>query len=458
MASSNEFGLKRILNLPGVIAIAIGQTIGAGIFALTGLAIDFTGPSTVLAYFLAVIPIIVLMLLLATLASTLPTTGGNYKYSSRLFSPRFAFLGIWAYIAGALLGAFPLYALSGAQYLQAAFDLPTIPTALIILTAIYLINIMGISLAVAIQGTLVALLMSSLVYFSWAGWSHIDWANFTPFLPHGLSGLAIASSILTFTYIGSNAIVELGGEIKNPGSTIPKAFAISIPIVTVFYLLIIFVAIGVTPYYFTAGQPLTAAAQVFMSTAGLNYFIFAGAMLAIITSLNASFMWGTKSLLVMTGDGFFPAVFLKVSKKFATPYYFLTAIYVTSFAAILFLGEDFLQSFAILGSLGGIIIFLPLIGAAYFLPQKAPKAYAKSKFKLQGRALLISCAVSLILALIIVVILLVDLSQQPYGIAFSLFFVLWIIIGAIFYQVRENFLNKQGKSLQLLKNFKEEDF
>ncbi len=458
MSAESEFGLKRTLNLPGVVAIAIGQTIGAGIFVLTGMALEFTGPSVILAYVLAVIPISFLMLLLAMLGSALPTTGGNYKYSSRLFSPRAAFLGIWAYIAGAILGAFPLYALSGARYLQVAIDLPVNYVALGILTFIFIINLLGISLAVTIQGSFVILLFSALCYFSWSGFPHIDLNNFSPFLPQGYYGLALATSVLTFTYLGANAIVELGGEIKNPGKVIPRAFLISIPLVTIFYLLVVTVAAGVIPWKLGAGQPLTASAQIFMSSGGLNFFIFAGGLLAIVTTLNASFMWGTKSLLVMTDDGFFPKSLLQVNKRFGTPHWFLTIIYIISALAIVLLGEDYLETFTILGSLGGIIIFLPLIGAALVLPKRAPRAYARSSFKLKGFWLYFSACMGLLLALMVIVILLIDLYAQPLGVLFSFLFVFWIIFGFMFFQLRENALKKEGRSLLELVKTSEEDF
>ncbi len=458
MSSKSEFGLKRTLGLPGLIAIAVGQTIGAGIFVLTGMAIEFTGPSVILAYALAVIPIAFLMLLLAMLGASLPVTGGNYRYSSRLFSPRAAFLGIWVYIAGALLGAFPLYALSAARYLQAIFDWPTVPVALAILTGIFLINILGLSLATAIQGGLVLLLISSLFYFTWSGFPTVSLDNFEPFMPQGYYGLALATSILTFTYMGANAIVELGGEIKNPRQNIPRAFLFSIPLVTVFYLLVVFVAAGAVPWEISAGQPLTASAEIFMGRGGLNFFVFAGGVVAITTTLNASFMWGTKSLLVMTADGFFPSSLLAVNRRFGTPHWFLTIIYLASSLAIIVLGEEFLETFTILGSLGGIIIFLPLIGAAVVLPRRAPRAFASSSFRLPIFWLYFSAGIGLLLALIIIIILLVDLYSQPLGVIFSLLFLLWIIAGLIYFQVRENSLRQQGRSLLQLARIREEDF
>ena len=50
---SESFGLKRVLGLSDLVGIEIGTTIGAGVFALTGLAASMTGPGVPLAYLLA---------------------------------------------------------------------------------------------------------------------------------------------------------------------------------------------------------------------------------------------------------------------------------------------------------------------------------------------------------------------------------------------------------------------
>ena len=367
--SQSEFGLKRVLGLWEVAAIAVGQTIGAGIFVMTGMAAGFTGPSVPLAYLLAVIPVVFLMLSLAMLGSALPTTGGNYKYASRLFSPRAAFIGVWGFMGGTLVGAFPLWALSGARYLQAVMEVDTVAAAVAIMTILFLVNLVGISMAAAVQALFVLLMLIALIMFGITGIPHIDPANFTPFFPAGVHGFILATCVLTFTHLGANSIVELGGEIKNPGRVIPRAFMISIPLVTVIYLLVAVTAVGVVPWSKLAGQPLTAAAEVFMGKGAFNFFVIGGGMLAIITTLNAGFMWGTKSLLVMAADGLFPRALTAVNRRFGTPHWFLLFIYLVSCGALIIFGEDYLEAFTALGSIGGIIIFLPVMGAALVLLQ-----------------------------------------------------------------------------------------
>ncbi|MGF7473833.1 hypothetical protein WFJ45_24190, partial [Salmonella enterica subsp. enterica serovar Minnesota] len=57
--------------------------------------------------------------------------------------------------------------------------------------------------------------------------------NFRDFFQMGTGGLVLGTALLTFTYFGSNAIIELGGEIKTPGKVIPRAYVISFALVAV---------------------------------------------------------------------------------------------------------------------------------------------------------------------------------------------------------------------------------
>ncbi len=453
-----EYGLQRVLGLPQTIAVAAGMTIGAGIFVLTGIAAGYTGPAVPLAYLVSVVPVIFLMMCLAMLGSALPTTGGNYKYASRLFSPRWAFIGVWGYMGGTLVGAFPLWALSGAQYLQALWDLPAVPAAIVILTILFLINLIGISMAAALQAFFVLLLFAALLVFGFSGLPQIEAANFTPLFPAGAYGFLLAASILTFTHLGANAVVELGGEIKNPGKTIPRSFLISIPLVTMLYILVSVTAVGISPLTNNGGQSLANVAKSFMSPSGFYFFILCGGVLAIVTTLNAGFMWGTKSLLVMAADGIFPEGLATVNKRFSTPHFFLTFIYVVSTASVLIFGENYLAAFAALGSIGGIIIFIPILGAAWSLPRRAPKAYAAAYFKLKGILLPLAVTIGAVLAFLVMAMLLIDLLAMPDGSFFSYLFIVWLVIGIFYYEIRLRLLARRGIHLQNLTKIREEEF
>ena len=75
---SSRGRLKRNISLVHLVGIEIGQSIGAGIFALTGLALARTGPSLPLAFLAAAVPVGLSMAVLAMLGSGHPILGGTY--------------------------------------------------------------------------------------------------------------------------------------------------------------------------------------------------------------------------------------------------------------------------------------------------------------------------------------------------------------------------------------------
>src|SRR4030042_607671 len=266
-----------------------------------------TGPSLPLAFLAAAVPVGLSMAVLAMLGSGQPISGGTYYYGARYFSPVASFTGVWAYLLGAVLGMFPLYALTGAGFLRAVFPaLPAVPTALVLLFLFYLANLLGARIAMWVQAVMVAVLLAALFVFIGGGLPRIEAANFSPLFPGGAGGFAVASSLLTFTVLGANAAVELGDEIVEPRRNIPLSFLISIPVVVVLYAAIGLVAAGIAPWQPGQESPFAAVAARFLKGFPYLFFLLGGGFLAVVTTLNATYLCGTKSLLLVVEDGLLP--------------------------------------------------------------------------------------------------------------------------------------------------------
>lgn len=393
--------LKRVLGLPQVIGIEIGTTIGAGIFVFTGIAMAMTGSGLPIAYFIAVLPIIFSMFPIAMLGSALPTVGGTYRYPSRMLSPGFAFFAVWAYILGAFMGFFPLYAINCVEYFQnmipgwhlSSMEIKIAAAGLILF--FYLVNVLGVSFSSWIQAAMVGLLLLGLLLYVIIGLPEIKTTNLSDMFAKGADGILVGASLLTFTYLGSNSIIELGGEIKNPGRVIPLSLMITFPILIVFYVLVGLVSVGVLPWMEVAGKPLTQTAHAVFNSSLFFYFFGAAALLAIATTLNATFIWGTKSLIILCTDGIFPPRLAAINKRFATPHIILTIIAVISIGVIFI---DFDQELlTVYATIGGLMIFLPVLLTAYVFPERMPDAYAKAPFKIKGFLLKLSVFIGVLL-------------------------------------------------------------
>lgn len=434
--------LKRVLKLPAVTFIAIGFMIGGGVFVFTGIVYGITGPALPLAYALAVIPVFVSMMPLAMLGSAIPATGASYRYPSRMVSPGLAFVGIWVYAWASFFGQIPLYAMGCARYAQSL--IPSLSPALFaiaLVTLFYIINLLGVKLAARIQGILVITLISALLYYSASGMAAIDSTSFSHIMQEGPSKLLLGTALLTFTYFGANGIIELGGEIVDPGRVIPRAFFIALPLVLFVYLAVAMATAGTAPsghVLQNVADPIIQVARKVTSKPGFVFFTLGGAVLALTTTLNALFIIGTKSLLMIAQDKLVPEKLGRLNQRFGTPHIFLTLAWLLSVLGIV--SGFSLETLASYAALGGMTIFLPLMIAAVRLPKLYPAQYQQSDFKLRGFWLWFCTLVGMILMSFFSIIILIDLkSIWKIG-----WFMAFIASGIIYYQWRKRYLSMNG--------------
>ncbi len=441
----SDLKLKRVLGLPAVTFIAIGGTIGGGVFVFTGIVFKETGSALPLAYLLAVIPVFLAMMPLAMFGSAIPTIGGTYKYPSRMVSPGLAFVGIWIYALASFFGQIPLYALGCAKFAQAIFpDLNPTVFAIGLVTFFLVVNYFGVKMAAQVQGILVLVLLLALLFYSFSGFAQIDFSNFDQMMAKGPDKLLLGVALLTFTYFGSNAIIELGGEIIDPGKNIPRAFFLAFPIIALIYVLVAIATVGSGPLETlkNATDPLIAVCKTTCGRTGFLFFIFGGAIVALTTTLNALFIYGTKSLLIIVEDGILPKQLGKIHPRWHSPHILLLMIWVLSIFGII--SGFSLQTLGSYAALGGLIVFLPTMLAAIRFPKLFPELYQKSRFKLKGFWLWFCPLAGILMVLFFGLVLVIDL-KSPVKIGW---FFAFVFSGILYYQIRKKQLLKQGIDLE----------
>lgn len=375
----NQANLKKTVTTAGAMGVAFNQIVGGGIVSLTGVAIAMTGGGVSLAYFIAVITIIIVSLPYAAIGSAMPTVGGVYSYSTRLLHPWLGYISLCISIIGqASLG---LYGISAGMYMHSLnpwFNEKAV--AIILIVAFYLMNTAG-----AVIGSRVGLFMSIMMLLGFGtfivmGLGSVDWVNYPPVLPNGFTSLLQAAALLTFATGGATVVVELGGEMKNPGRAIPISLIFGTVLAGFMYILIALVAAGVLPIEDVANQPLSVVGKEFLPPAAWVFFILGGAMFAVISTMNSQLLTGTKSLLAAIDDGWFPKAVGTVNKRFGTPHWLLTFLLCIGLAPVLFdipLG-DIASSVSAISQL----IFVFVLWASIRLRYVRPELHAKAPFKL----------------------------------------------------------------------------
>jgi APA family basic amino acid/polyamine antiporter len=375
----NQDNLKRTISTPAAVGVAFNQIVGGGIVSLTGVAIGLTGGGVSIAFVIAVCSIIIVSLPYAAIGSAMPVTGGIYAYSTKLIHPLAGYAALVVnFLAQASLG---LYGVAAGQYMNTLnpwFD-PTI-TAVSLILFFYVANLMG-----AVIGARLSILMSVMMLLGFGifivlGMPGVDWVNYPPILPNGFANLIQAAALLTFATGGATVVVELGGEMKNPGKAIPAALIGGTLLAGAMYVLIAIVAAGVLPIDQVANQPLSVVAADFLSPPAWAFFILGGAMAAVISTMNSQLLSGSKSMLAAIDDGWFHKRLGAVNKRFGTPHYLLTVLLVIGLTPVIFhVPLDVLAS-----AVSGIaqLLFVFVLIASLRLRSKRPDLHAAAPFKL----------------------------------------------------------------------------
>jgi len=379
--------LKKSLSFWDVFAIALGQVIGSGIMVLIGIGIEFTAYAIPIAFVLSACLSIIKQLPVAFMGSAMPATGGLYVYCKRVLGPQVGFFYLAILLITHILIA--LFALGFASYAVALLpQLNDRAIALGILLLFYFVNLFGVKQAAAVQKVMIVFLLcglSSLIFF---GILEVDYAKFTStenLFPNGWYGFGLACVVLSFSTGGAQYISELGGEMRNPHRDLPRAIIYSTLLAAVFFALVSIVAVGILPIEQTAGKPLAEVAKAILRPAVYTAFIVGAGLFALATSINSTFSWATKSVLIACEDGWLPKGIAVVNKRFNTPHILLTVLLLFGAAPII-AGKDLRYIIMLGGGLVFLCDLIPLIAAMNF-QRRLPEAFMNARMKLSGKAL-----------------------------------------------------------------------
>lgn len=422
-----EGRLKRVITLPQALSVAFHQIVGAGIVALTGTAIGITAGGVPLAFLLAAVAVLIYSIPYAALTSAMPVTGGFYTYPARLFNPSIGFGTLWIFIA--LEAGLSVYPLTAATYVHALLpQVPVTPLAVGILCLFYVLNLLGAAISAQIGVALAVVMLAAFMTYVGFGLPQVHWHTFSNLVPNGLTGLFTAAALLTFATGGGTAAAELGGEMRKPHRDVPLAIVGGTLVAAVLYVLISLPSAGVLPIDQVANKPLTLVAHHAMPYPAYVWFIVGGAIVAVIATMNAALLWGTKSLLMAVQDGWFPRRLGDVNRRFGTPHFLITILFLVALIPIL-TGIN-IGVIASAGAGFGQLIFLAPVIGSFVMRYKFPERLAAAPFKLNKWLHLVlvvlGCAVNCYLAYLLFK-----------SLTASVLIVLaaWILVGALWYVV-----------------------
>ena len=328
MSAQQHPQLKHGLSNRHIQLIALGGSIGTGLFLGISQTIKLAGPSVILGYALAGLIAFFMMRQLGEMVVEEPVSGSFSYFAYNFWSPFAGFMSGWNYwvlnvlVCMAELSAIGLYV----QYWW-----PEIPTWISALGFFVLINTINL-LHVKVFGETeflfsmikILAIIGMIGYGAWLlasghGGAHASISNLWArggFFPNGISGLIMAMAIIMFSFGGIELVGIAAAETKNPTTTIPKAVNQIVYRVLLFYVLTIIVLLSLFPWNQIAegGSPFVLIFDS-LGSQGVATVLNFVVLTAAISVYNGTSYGTSRMLLGLAEQGNAPQFLKKINQR-----------------------------------------------------------------------------------------------------------------------------------------------
>lgn len=387
-ATKGSRSLKRVLNTPELILLGIGAIVGTGIFVLSGVAAEFSGPALPLSFIVAGLVCILAALCYAEFATMVPVAGSAYTYCYASLGEIWAWIIGWdlileyavavsavaigwsAYVANlfsAVGFALPAYLVNPPGTEGGLINLP----ALAVIVFITGLLIVGIKESTRFTAVIVVIKISILLLFVFLCLGHFQPVNWSNFMPHGWGGVFGGAAVIFFAFVGFDSVVIAAEETKNPQKALPIALMVSLLVCMILYVAVAAMLTGIVPFEDIIGQGAPIALA--LSEIGIPWgaaLVSVGAICGMTTVLLVNLYGQSRIFFAMSRDKLLPSVFSEVHPVFRTPV--KVTLLVGAVTAVV-AGFFPLRVIAELVNIGALFAFMVVALGVIILRYKAPE-------------------------------------------------------------------------------------
>ncbi|MFJ5680547.1 amino acid permease [Streptomyces sp. NPDC093097] len=315
--------LRRSLTGRQIQMIALGGALGTGLFLGSGMAFSLADPSVIVAYAIGAALALSLAYALAEMTVAHPQAGGFGALAHTYFGPWASFAQRWMYWVAQVVNVGGEVTAAG-MYVRLWW--PALP--LWIPVAVFSILIVTINRAsVRFFGEfefwfamvkIVAIVAFVLIGLAWItvglpGGSPAGlaaWTEHGGFASGGLTGLWLTMTVVTFGYMGTEAVAMTAAESRDPEHVIPRATRGMVLRLALCYLLTMFVIVTVVPRGASGGGSLADSPFVrLFDTAGVPgavTVVNAVVLTAALSAMNTNLYVSTHTVYSLAQDGYAP--------------------------------------------------------------------------------------------------------------------------------------------------------
>ncbi|MFC2995268.1 amino acid permease [Acinetobacter sichuanensis] len=348
MSAQKQSQLKHGLSNRHIQLIALGGSIGTGLFLGISQTIKLAGPSVILGYAIAGLIAFFMMRQLGEMVVEEPVSGSFSYFAYKYWNPFAGFMSGWNYwVLNVLVCMAELSAIG--LYIQ--YWWPEIPTWISALGFFIFINIINL-LHVKVFGEMefifsiikILAIIGMIGFGAWllASGQAGETASITNlwalggFFPNGFTGLIMAMAIIMFSFGGIELVGIAAAETRNPTQTIPKAVNQIVYRVLLFYVLTIVVLLSLFPWNQIAegGSPFVLIFDS-LGSQGVATILNFVVLTAAISVYNGTSYGTSRMLLGLAEQGNAPKFLRKINQR-GIPYAaILTSAVVTAICVVL---------------------------------------------------------------------------------------------------------------------------
>ncbi len=325
---NDEHKMKRGLKSRHMQMIALGTSVGTGLFYGSAATIELVGPGIIVSYLLAGAFIFFVMRMLGEMSVHEPVSGSFSYFSNKYWNGFAGYLAGWNY--------WFLYMIAGMAELSATaiyinFWLPDFPqwlTILICMVVIITVNLISVSFYgeaeywasfIKITAICAMIIFGFYLIFTDMGPFPDNFSNLWKnggFFPNGAWGFAASLAVVMFSFGGVDLIGITAGEAENPEKTLPRAINEILIRILIFYIGTMVVLMTLSPWQ-EVGMHGSPFVQIFSNIgipAAANILNF----VVLVASLSAynGILYGTSRMLYgLSKNGHAPKIFSALSRR-----------------------------------------------------------------------------------------------------------------------------------------------
>ncbi|WP_144906007.1 APC family permease [Halobellus captivus] len=427
---------KSSIGLIAAYAVAVGLSVGGGMWATPTVVSSMVGPLVLVLPLLAVISMLILAPTYFTLVKIWPTAAAHYKYPAMLLLPEKKKFGqligwthIWSFIAVVAIVGLHLMVAAGGEFIANSTPVSYEITVISLLIIGFVIVWFGIR-AVGITEILLA---SSILIAVFAllipGIPKIQMENILISSPNNLNLGVSAFALIYGIVLPALLMIDLGDDIDNPGDAIPRSILVGIFGNMGIAFLMGLLSVGVLPYTELSGNTIAIVATQYLPSE-LLIIVAIGALVAGFSSLVGLITLLSRYLNAAANDGILPTWSGKLN-KYGEPKYLLLLQFIIAIPSV-FVGLP-------LRTIIGAATLSYLVGASLIMmigirmPRLYPEEFNKERLKswIHNPKIV---QFSALLGLIINLAAFIYLSYSD-----TIAFLIWlgmVVIGAIIFFIR----------------------